>query len=85
MAPTYRRRHIEAFKASLAEGGWLEGRNLHIDYHSLAADALQSNMEILKERPSFEIQVVLSDGRRAILTLEKGPSGGSIFAEAFAG
>jgi putative ABC transport system substrate-binding protein len=29
-----RRPHIDAFKQSLAEGGWIDGRNLRIDYRS---------------------------------------------------
>jgi len=50
----------------------------------LAADALQSNMAILQHLPSFEIQLLLSNGRRATLSLEKGLSGDSAFAAAFA-
>ena len=34
-----RRDHIEAFKRSLAEGGWTEGRNLQIDYRSAQGDS----------------------------------------------
>jgi hypothetical protein len=50
-----------------------------------AVDAdVQRNMQLLKERPWFDIPVVYNNGGRAILALEKGPSGDRAFADAFA-
>ena len=42
------------------------------------------NIVLLKERPWFDIPVVYTDGRRAILAIEKGPAGERAFAAAFA-
>jgi hypothetical protein len=50
-----------------------------------ASDAdRQRNIELLKERPWFDIPVVYTNGGRAILAMEKGPPGDRAFAEAFA-
>jgi len=50
-----------------------------------AVDAdVQRNMQLLKERPWFDVPVVYNNGGRAILALEKGPSGDRAFADAFA-
>jgi hypothetical protein len=50
-----------------------------------AVDAdVQQNMQLLKERPWFGIPIVYNNGGRGILALEKGPSGGRAFADAFA-
>jgi hypothetical protein len=50
-----------------------------------AADAeMQRNVQLLKERAWFDILVVYANGARAILTMEKGPSGERAFADAFA-
>jgi hypothetical protein len=50
-----------------------------------AVDAdLQRNMQLLKERPWFDIPIVYNNGGRAILALEKGPPGDRAFADAFA-
>jgi len=50
-----------------------------------AVDAdVQRNMQLLKDRPWFDIPVVYNNGGRAILALEKGPSGDRAFADAFA-
>jgi hypothetical protein len=50
-----------------------------------AVDAdVQRNLQLLKERPWFDIPVVYNNGGRAILALEKGPSGDRAFADAFA-
>ncbi len=50
-----------------------------------AVDAdLQRNVQLLKERPWFDIPVVYANGGRAILAMEKGPPGDRAFAEAFA-
>ena len=45
---------------------------------------LQRNIQLLKERAWFDIPVVYSNNRRAILALEKGTPGEKAFAEAFA-
>jgi hypothetical protein len=43
----------------------------------------QRNMQLLKERPWFDIPIVYNNGRRAILALEKGTPGEKAFEEAF--
>jgi hypothetical protein len=40
-------------------------------------------VQLLKERPWFDILVVYANGGRAILTMEKGPAGERAFADAF--
>ena len=45
---------------------------------------VQRNVQLLKERPWFDIPVVYTNGGRAILAMEKGPPGDRAFAEAFA-
>jgi hypothetical protein len=50
-----------------------------------AVDAdMQRNIQLLKERPWFDIPIVYANGGRAILAMEKGPPGDRAFAEAFA-
>jgi hypothetical protein len=50
-----------------------------------AVDAdVQRNLQLLKDRPWFDVPVVYNNGGRAILALEKGPSGDRAFADAFA-
>jgi hypothetical protein len=50
-----------------------------------AVDAdLQRNIQLLKQRPWFDIPIVYTNGGRAILALEKGPPGDRAFADAFA-
>jgi hypothetical protein len=50
-----------------------------------AVDAdVQKNMQLLKEWPWLGIPLVYNNGRRAILTFEKGSSGNGVFADAFA-
>ena len=44
---------------------------------------LQRNVQLLKERAWFDIPIVYSDGRRAILAVEKGAPGERAFADAF--
>jgi hypothetical protein len=43
----------------------------------------QHNVQLLKERPWFDIPIVYTNGRRAILAVEKGTPGERAFAEAF--
>jgi hypothetical protein len=43
----------------------------------------ERNIQLLKERPWFDIPVVYSNNRRAILALEKGTPGERTFADAF--
>jgi hypothetical protein len=43
----------------------------------------QHNIQLLKERPWFDIPIVYTNGRRAILAVEKGTPGERAFAEVF--
>lgn len=45
---------------------------------------VQRNIQLLKERPWFDIPIVYTSGGRAILAMEKGAPGDRAFAEAFA-
>jgi len=45
---------------------------------------VQHNIDLLKNRPWFDIPIVYNNGGRAILALEKGPPGDRAFADAFA-
>jgi hypothetical protein len=45
---------------------------------------MTTNVRLLKERPWIDIAVVYSDGKRAIVSVEKGASGARAFAAAFA-
>jgi hypothetical protein len=45
---------------------------------------VQRNMELLKDKPWFDVPVVYNNGGRAILAMEKGPPGDRAFADAFA-
>jgi hypothetical protein len=45
---------------------------------------MQRNIELLKSRPWFDVPLVYTDGRRAILAVEKGPPGERAFRDAFA-
>jgi hypothetical protein len=50
-----------------------------------AVDAdVQRNLQLLKDRPWFDIPIVYNNGGRAILALEKGAPGERAFADAFA-
>ena len=50
-----------------------------------AVDAdVQRNLQLLKDRPWFDIPIVYNNGGRAILAMEKGPSGDRAFADALA-
>ena len=52
---------------------------------SSASDAdIQRNLQLLKERSWFDIAIVYTNGRRAILAVEKGAPGDRAFADAFA-
>jgi hypothetical protein len=42
------------------------------------------NIQLLKERPWFDIPIVYTNNRRAILAMEKGTPGERAFAQAFA-
>jgi hypothetical protein len=44
---------------------------------------MQRNLQLLKERPWFDVPVVYNDGRRAILAVEKGTPGERAFTTAF--
>jgi hypothetical protein len=58
--------------------------NLFLISLSPAEADMQHNVQLLKERPWFDIPVAFDDGRRAIIAVEKGPPGERAFAEAFA-
>jgi hypothetical protein len=45
---------------------------------------VQRNIQLLKERGWFDIAIGYTDNRRAIMAVEKGPSGDRVFADAFA-
>src|ERR1700733_86088 len=45
---------------------------------------VQRNMQLLKDKPWFDVPVVYNNGGPAILALEKGPPGDRAFADAFA-
>src|SRR6202050_1653358 len=45
---------------------------------------VQHNLQLLKERPWFDLPIVYTNGGRAILAMKKGPPGDRAFAEAFA-
>ncbi len=44
---------------------------------------MQRNLQLLKERPWFDIPIVYNNGRRAILAIEKGTPGDRAFEQAF--
>lgn len=44
----------------------------------------QHNLQLLKDREWLDVAIVYNNGRRAILSLEKGRSGDNAFSEAFA-
>jgi hypothetical protein len=54
-----------------------------IGLSSIDADT-QRNIQLLKERPWFDIPIVYGDGQRALIAVEKGAPGERVFAEAFA-
>jgi hypothetical protein len=58
--------------------------NLFLISLSTAEADMQHNVQLLKERPWFDIPVAFGDGRRAIIAVEKGTPGERAFAEAFA-
>jgi hypothetical protein len=45
---------------------------------------VQRNLQLLKDRPWFDVPIVYNNGGGAILKLEKGPTGARAFADAFA-
>jgi len=45
------------------------------------ADAVKTNLNLLKSRDWMDIPVTYSNGRRALLTLQKGPDGQKVFDE----
>jgi clan AA aspartic protease (TIGR02281 family) len=57
--------------------------NLFLISLSTAEADMQRNVQLLKERPWFDIPIVYGDGQRAIIAVEKGTPGARAFAEAF--
>ena len=45
---------------------------------------MQRNISLLKDRPWFDVPIVYTDGRRAILAVAKGTPGDRAFRDAFA-
>jgi hypothetical protein len=58
--------------------------NLFLINLSTAEVDVERNIQLLKERSWIDIPVAFDDGRRAIIAVEKGPSGERAFSEAFA-
>ncbi len=54
-------------------------------FHMIAlnafADAVKTNLNLLKSRDWIDIPITYSNGRRALLTLQKGPDGEKVFDE----
>ncbi|MBO0752698.1 MAG: caspase family protein, partial [Bradyrhizobiaceae bacterium] len=50
----------------------------------LAEGEMQRNVQLLKDRSWLDIPIVYADGKRALMAIEKGPSGERAFADAFA-
>jgi S1-C subfamily serine protease len=50
---------------------------------SAASPAMQRNLQLLRDRDWLDVTIVYNNGKRAILALQKGPSGNRAFAEAF--
>jgi hypothetical protein len=51
---------------------------------SSAEAEMQRNVQLLKDRSWWDIPIVYTDGKRALIAIEKGPSGERAFTEAFA-
>jgi hypothetical protein len=51
---------------------------------SSAEAEMQRNVQLLKDRSWWDIPIVYTDGKRALIAIEKGPTGERAFAEAFA-
>jgi hypothetical protein len=49
-----------------------------------AAQQMQRNVKLLKENSWLDVMIVYRNGSRAILAIDKGPSGEQAFTEAFA-
>ena len=60
-----------------------EGGQFQILLSAAAAD-IESNERMLRERPVLGIPIIYNDGRRSLLTIEKGEQGDRAFEEAFA-
>ena len=50
---------------------------------STSVSTRKSNMQLLQERPSFDISIVYTNNRRAILALSKGATGKRVFDEVY--
>jgi hypothetical protein len=53
------------------------------DDHSIVYGFRHANIQLVRERPWFDIPIVYTNGRRAILAVEKGTPGERAFTEAF--
>ena len=60
-----------------------EGGQFQILLSAAGAD-IERNEQMLRDRPVLGIPIIYNDGRRSMLTIEKGEQGDRAFAEAFA-
>ena len=67
---------------ALTMQGFLKAGYFLIGLSNAPADR-ERNTQLLKERPWFDIPIVYTNNRRAILAMEKGTPGERVFAEAF--
>ena len=80
---------VLATEAGKAVGDQLIGKSVkvsngyfRIDLSSLNAER-ERNIQLLKERPWFDIPIAYSNGRRGLLVVEKGYHGNQVFSEFF--
>ena len=78
-----------ALKATEAEAGealQAAPERITDSYYLIALDAageaVESNLDLLRERAWIDLPVTYASGRRALLTLEKGPIGAEVFEQA---
>jgi len=75
---------VGAAVANFAQPGRLLVSRSFRDALSAVDPEMQSNVQLLKDRDWLDVAIVYNNGQRAILSMQKGPSGGRAFAEAFA-
>ena len=68
---------LQGYAVRVTDGYYLIGL-------SAVAAELDTNLKVLKELEWFDVPIVYSDGRRAILAFEKGESGRQVLAQALA-
>jgi len=76
-APQIRGKPLAGLAVKVTDGFFLIGLS--------AADTDRlHNLQLLKDQEWFDIPIVYNNGHRAILAVEKGPSGARVFTDAFA-